>query len=434
MSPLRRTFAMLVVGACASALFAAEVTVRNDSFESGQSAVIVGDFVVGEEAAVRLTAPCDGNIVAVQIGWLASGAAQSELQEAIHIYKDGAWPTPGPLQLTLEAPQLTPGALNEFRYSDEANTVPISIPVLAGSKFIVSLEFGKATDIRAGTPSVFRDVDGCTSGVNALYAPNLGGWLDFCLLLKGDLVIRAVIDCDDAPGACCLPDGTCDFITANACADAGGTFQGIGVDCGGLTCPEPLGPCCIEATQGCVDLTFNECATAGGVWGPAGASCNSYVCFPSGACCLPDGTCADGVSPDECAAQEGVFQGDGTSCAMSDCPPPVGACCLPNGNCLLQTLTNCGALGGDWLGFGTDCSDGNGDGAADDCAAGVPGDMNCDGLSNLDDIDPFVLALISASEYAAQYPGCAHTNGDMNGDDAVNLDDIDGFISALIGS
>ena len=47
-----------------------EVTVQNDSFVSGQSAVIVGDFVPGEQAGARLTSPCDGAIVAVQIGWL----------------------------------------------------------------------------------------------------------------------------------------------------------------------------------------------------------------------------------------------------------------------------------------------------------------------------------------------------------------------------
>jgi spore coat protein A len=38
-------------------------------------------------------------------------------------------------------------------------------------------------------------------------------------------------------GACCLPDGSCDTLSAAACAAAGGTYQGDGTDCGGVFCP-----------------------------------------------------------------------------------------------------------------------------------------------------------------------------------------------------
>lgn len=43
-------------------------------------------------------------------------------------------------------------------------------------------------------------------------------------------------------GACCLPDGSCDTLTAADCAAAGGTYQGDGADCAGVECPLILQP------------------------------------------------------------------------------------------------------------------------------------------------------------------------------------------------
>ncbi len=63
----------------------------------------------------------------------------------------------------------------------------------------------------------------------------------------------------------------------------------------------------------------------------------------------------------------------------------------------------------------------------------VPGDLNCDGARNFDDIDPFVLALSGYDAYDAEYPACNWLNADANGDGAVNFDDIDAFV-ALIGT
>jgi len=63
----------------------------------------------------------------------------------------------------------------------------------------------------------------------------------------------------------------------------------------------------------------------------------------------------------------------------------------------------------------------------------VPGDLNCDGAVDFDDIDPFVLALSGYDAYDAEYPACNWLNADANGDGAVDFDDIDAFV-ALIGS
>jgi hypothetical protein len=63
-----------------------------------------------------------------------------------------------------------------------------------------------------------------------------------------------------------------------------------------------------------------------------------------------------------------------------------------------------------------------------------PGDLNCDGVVNFDDINPFVLALSDPAAYAATYPDCPITNGDCNGDGFVNFDDINAFVALLSGS
>jgi hypothetical protein len=61
------------------------------------------------------------------------------------------------------------------------------------------------------------------------------------------------------------------------------------------------------------------------------------------------------------------------------------------------------------------------------------GDLNCDGLVNAFDIDPFVLALIDPDAYALAYPDCDYMLADINGDGAVNAFDIDPFVLLLTG-
>jgi hypothetical protein len=63
-----------------------------------------------------------------------------------------------------------------------------------------------------------------------------------------------------------------------------------------------------------------------------------------------------------------------------------------------------------------------------------PGDLNCDGDVNFDDIDPFVLALSGEAAYNAQYPDCNWMNADCNQDGSVDFDDIDAFVGLLSGS
>ena len=59
------------------------------------------------------------------------------------------------------------------------------------------------------------------------------------------------------------------------------------------------------------------------------------------------------------------------------------------------------------------------------------GDLNCDGVINFRDINPFVLILSNPSQWQATYPGCDFDNGDINCDGSVNFRDINPFVALL---
>ena len=60
-----------------------------------------------------------------------------------------------------------------------------------------------------------------------------------------------------------------------------------------------------------------------------------------------------------------------------------------------------------------------------------PGDLNCDGALNFNDINPFVLALSDPAGYGQRYPDCNILNGDINGDGRVDFADINPFVALL---
>ena len=67
------------------------------------------------------------------------------------------------------------------------------------------------------------------------------------------------------------------------------------------------------------------------------------------------------------------------------------------------------------------------------CVSILRGDVNCDGLVNAFDIDPFVLALSDPDAYAAAFPECDIAHADVNDDGLVNAFDIDPFVLVLTG-
>jgi len=59
------------------------------------------------------------------------------------------------------------------------------------------------------------------------------------------------------------------------------------------------------------------------------------------------------------------------------------------------------------------------------------GDLNCDGVVNFGDINPFVQAITSPAAWAETYPGCSVLNADVNEDGVVNFADINPFVTLL---
>ncbi len=63
----------------------------------------------------------------------------------------------------------------------------------------------------------------------------------------------------------------------------------------------------------------------------------------------------------------------------------------------------------------------------------LPGDMNCDGMVSVGDINGFVLALTDPAGYDKQFPGCSRDNADCNDDDQVSVGDINCFVALVTG-
>jgi len=184
---------MLIMAAQFTA--ATEITIQNDSLTDLSSGAIQSGFVAGERAAVWLEAPCDGDLIAVQIFWRsASGTNPPSIERSVSVHQAGTHPIPGIELETIIGPVLTDGLLNEFRYLDENNVIPLVVPVTEGTEYVVAFEFENSPNVN--TPSVVTDADGCQAGKNALFAIPPDLWFDSCLLgLSGDFVIRAVVEC-----------------------------------------------------------------------------------------------------------------------------------------------------------------------------------------------------------------------------------------------
>ncbi|MDG2291881.1 MAG: PHB depolymerase family esterase [Phycisphaerales bacterium] len=77
-------------------------------------------------------------------------------------------------------------------------------------------------------------------------------------------------------GACCLSDGSCNYIDSNACEEAGGYWSGASTSCTVSNCPQ-LGACCWEDGT-CDVLLSNLCTDGGGSFRGADTNCSSVDC------------------------------------------------------------------------------------------------------------------------------------------------------------
>lgn len=456
------------------ASLADETVVKNDSVVDFSQVAIQAGFDPNESAASWLTSPCDGTIVAIQVFWKSRfGGEPQTLEDTITIFEAGTFPIPGPSIVVLEGPVMTDGVLNEYRFLDEQMTIPIAVPVDEGEVFVVSFKFFNDPNPFLG-PSVVTDTDGCQPGKNAIDAVGLG-WTNACSFgISGDFMIRAVVDCEEGVGACCLPTGICagDQGTASNCAAAGGTFhpgllcsqvtcpvlvgacckpdgtcvgsvtqaacngmsgtyQGNGSNCGSVNCPQPAQACCNPVSGFCALLQPADCTSFGGVPQGTGTTCvgpSSNQC-PTGACCLPNGTCQPTTTPANCVASGGVYQGDDLLCSQVSCPQPQGACCLTTGGCSISGQGVCEGFGNMWMGIGTTCADANMNGTADACedCPTPDGNMNGDGSVDGGDLQDFTDAVVALSQDADDV-----CHGDFSFSSIVDPADIDGMVAVLL--
>ncbi len=135
-------------------------------------------------------------------------------------------------------------------------------------------------------------------------------------------------------------------------------------------------------------------------------------------CQLAGNDCNNDNIPDDC-------QLDGNDCNSDGIPDD---CQLADNDCNENGVPDdCDIADGT-------SEDTNGNGIPDECESmQTPGDTDCDGDVDFDDISPFVLALSGESAYNAEYPDCNWLNADCNEDGNVNFDDIAPFVN-LIGS
>ncbi len=177
----------------------------------------------------------------------------------------------------------------------------------------------------------------------------------FCLP-SGDWLIRTTFACT-LEGACCDVDAVCsDNVNDLSCLEQGGTFMGGDSLCSAVTCPTPVGACCVGGPSGqsCgEDLAEVLCEGLSGVYMGNGTQCSAIDCS-LGACCLPDGSCDDMIEL-ECDRAAGLFRGSGSECATTfDCPEPRGSCCADTVCVPDQVVSFCEAIGV-FNGIGSTC-------------------------------------------------------------------------------
>ncbi|MGP1346004.1 MAG: trypsin-like serine peptidase [Phycisphaerales bacterium] len=200
-----------------------------------------------------------------------------------------------------------------------------------------------------------------------------------------------VTDC--TPGACCLPSGQCVEQTEFECDEAGGTFNGVGVDCSEVTCaacgtPE-AGSCCENnGTPFCDDQ-----------------ACCELICAADPFCCNTswDQICAD-AAIDQCV---NCF-----ACGSAE----AGSCCESNGTPYCNDAACCESVCAvDPFCCNTTWDDLCAEGAAELCGAlcGVAcdGDLDGDGDTDSDDLG------ILLSAFASTGAGDLDNDGDTDSDD-----------------
>ncbi|MDB4954840.1 MAG: hypothetical protein JWO36_2409 [Myxococcales bacterium] len=259
----------LILGALASRAHA-DVELKNDGFNTGDTPAAQGGFDAGEAAASRYVAPSAGlQLLKVQL--LFAGATATR-DITFKVWDDTAGTdTPGT--------ELFTGDFTLTGSNSALQQIDLTMDnVIVPQQFRVGIVFitGAHSTPPVSYPSVVRDTDGTIKAdKNFILATGLGWTKSQALGLQGDWVIRAFVSGGALPDAGVGGDG-----------GVGGPDAGVGAACQGNTdCP--LGQFCELSNHHC---TF-ECRTSADC--PTG-TCNSLgMCIGAGntgkgGCCQTD--------------------------------------------------------------------------------------------------------------------------------------------------
>jgi len=195
-----------------------------------------------------------------------------------------------------------------------------------------------------------------------------------CQVASGLVVIAAGQHAKGGPltGACCSAGGNCAVMTAQACAEAFGAYQGDGVTCTEVDCLARCEPICEFCWLGTLFEQNCDPIWEGDAYCDCGCQFNDPDCGPRGACCVPrDGYC-DVLTEATCRFYfVGVFNAVGVECAQAECNRCDPGCVW----CWTDTGAE-HACSPDWSGdLECDCACQFSD---PDCGANVCGNLICE--------------------------------------------------------
>jgi hypothetical protein len=238
-----------------------------------------------------------------------------------------------------------------------------------------------------------------------------------CQSLGGSWTLDGVCNpnpCPSTTGACCFGN-TCQLMDEATCVGFSGTFIGLGVACGaGSVCP--LGACCLPDGTCSAGVSSPACADLGGTFQGVGSSCSPNNCpQPLGACCASNNFCAALTQANCAGIPNTTWLGPLTVCTPNPCgAPQTGACCI-GGSCSVTTQAACTGPNSFFEGVGTTCNE-PGNNTTPCCRA----DFNQDQNLGVPDIFAFLSAWFAGDDTA---------NFDGDGADPT-VPDIFAFLSA----
>jgi hypothetical protein len=321
-------------------------------------------------------------------------------------------------------------------------------------------------DVANGT-SQDCDVNGIPDECEPFLDCNGDSLLDAC-----DIAFGISLDCNGnwVPDECDIIFGGIPDCNGNGVPDECDLVSGFSRDCDANGVPDECDPFLDCNGNG----IFDACDIADGASRDCNANgvpdeCDPLIdCDGNGildACDIADGTSPDcngnGV-PDECDIIFGGLPDCNGNGVPDECDVVSGSSfdCNSNGvpdecDIIFGGLPDCNSNGApdecDLVsGFSLDCNvngipdecdlvdgtsqDANGNGIPDECEAACIGDLNCDGVVDFGDINPFVVYLSNSSAWQATYPSCDPRVGDMNCDGTYgqwSFGDINPFVNVM---